>query len=43
MLISRYNVIYVQQEVVKRKGNRLYGTIGSVEKLVIMRELVKRL
>jgi hypothetical protein len=33
----------VRQEVVKGKGNRLYGTMGSIEKLVIMRELVKRL
>ena len=41
--MSRYDATYVRRGVVVRRGNRLGGTIGSVEKLVIMRELVKKL
>jgi hypothetical protein len=41
--MSRCDAIYMRRGVVEGKDNRLYGTVGSVEKLVIMRELVKRL
>ena len=41
--MSRYDVTYVWQGVVRRRGNPLGGTVGSVGKLVIMHELVKRL
>ena len=33
--------MYALRGVVIRRGNRLGGTIGSIEKLVIIRELVK--
>jgi hypothetical protein len=36
-------MIYVRQGVVEGKGNRLGGAIGLAEKLVTIRELVKKI
>jgi hypothetical protein len=41
--MSKYDVIYVRRGVVVRKSNRLESTVESVEKLAIIRELVKKL
>ena len=41
--MSRYDATCVQRGVFGRRGNRLGGTIGLVEKLVIMHELVKKM
>jgi hypothetical protein len=41
--ISRYNAMYIQQEVVEGRSNCLGGVIGLVEKLVTIRELVKKI
>jgi hypothetical protein len=41
--MSKYDATYVRRGVVVRKGNHLDSTVGSVEKLAIMRELVKKL
>ena len=41
--MSRYDATYVRRGVVVRRGNRLGGTIGFIEKLVTIRELVKKL
>jgi hypothetical protein len=41
--MSRYDAIYVRRGVVIRRGNRLSDIVGSVEKLAIMREHVKKL
>jgi hypothetical protein len=35
--------MYIRRGVVVKRGNRLGGTIGSIGKLVIIRELVKKL
>jgi hypothetical protein len=43
MWMSRYDATYVQREVFGRRGNRLSGAIEPTEKLVIIRELVKKL
>jgi hypothetical protein len=36
-------MIYMQQGVVERRDNRLGGAIGLAEKLVTIRELVKKI
>jgi hypothetical protein len=41
--MRRFNVIGALEGLVKTRGNRLYDVVALVEKLVIMRELVKRL
>ena len=41
--MSRYDATYVRRGVFERRGNRLGSIIELAEKLVIMRELVKKL
>jgi hypothetical protein len=41
--MTRFDVIYVQRGVVKRRGNCLGDTVALVEKLVIICELVKQM
>jgi hypothetical protein len=41
--MSRCDAIYVRQGVVEGRGNRLGGVVGLAEKLVIIRELVKKI
>jgi len=43
MWMSRFNAIYMRQGVVEVRGNRLDNVVGLVEKLVIMRALVKKI
>jgi hypothetical protein len=41
--MSRCDAMCVRRGVVEGKRNRLDGTVGSAEKLVIIRELVKKI
>ena len=41
--MSMFDVTYVQQGVVEGRGNRLDDAVGLAGKLVIMRELVKKM
>jgi hypothetical protein len=41
--MSRCDATYVRRGVIERRGNRLGGAVGLVGKLVIMRELVKKM
>ena len=43
MWISRYDATCVRRGVFERRGNRLGGAIELTEKLVIIRELIKKL
>ena len=41
--MSRFNMTYMWKGVLRRRGNCLGGTVGLVEKLVIMHKLVKKI
>ncbi len=41
--MSRFDATYVQKGVLRRRGNRLGGAVEPAEKLVIIRELVKKI
>ena len=41
--MSRCDATYVRRGIVERRGSCLGGIVGSVEKLVRIRELVKKL
>jgi hypothetical protein len=43
MWMSRFDATYVRRGVVEGRGNRLGDAVGLAEKLVIMRELVKKM
>jgi hypothetical protein len=43
MWTSRYDATYVRRGVIEGRGNRLNDATGLAEKLVITRELVKKI
>jgi hypothetical protein len=43
MWMSRCDATYVRRGVVEGRGNCLGGAVGPAKKLVIMRELVKKI
>jgi hypothetical protein len=43
MWMSKFDATNVRRGVVERRGNRLDGAVEPAEKLVIIRELVKKI
>jgi len=41
--MSRFDVISALEGFIKTRGNRVYSAIGLIGRLVIIRELIKRI